>query len=103
VRHITYIVEVGGIKKGINMNEGEIKDQRETICKGCKTYNQMMNCSFLPVIYKNTDRELICPCSICLIKMMCSKGCREMHVYTVTMTPIRDGLSFGLKPKRIKL
>ena len=53
-----------------------VKKQRKTICKGCGTYykDQRVDCTVAPIIYKDTDKELTCPCSICLVKMICESG-----------------------------
>ena len=72
-----------------------VKIQRETICKGCAANN---GCSYLPIIHKGTSIEFICPCSVCLIKVICNeeKGCEMIKEYYVLMNPVRDRI--GLKP-----
>jgi hypothetical protein len=59
-----------------------IKLQRETICKGCIA-NINDDCSYLPIIHKGTHKEYICPCSTCLIKMICTgaEECKLMFEY----------------------
>jgi len=56
--------------------------ERQSICKGCKSNNRN-DCIVLPIIYKGTDRELICPCSTCLIKAMCKKECNTLYTVCV--------------------
>ncbi len=47
-------------------------------CKGCKDYEDFhkIPCS-LAYIKKNVyaPKELMCPCSICLVKMVCEHAC----------------------------
>jgi hypothetical protein len=45
------------------------------ICEGCLTYEEIykQSCNFAYVRY---DKDvLICPCSICLVKMVCIDAC----------------------------
>lgn len=76
-----------------------IKIQRETICKGCIA-NINDACSYLPIIYKGTHKEYICPCSTCLIKGMCTeeRGCKMAEEYFKEMGPIRDKLGIMRSP-----
>jgi len=77
---------------------------RETICKGCKIYVVHKNCNFLPIIYKGSNKERICPCSTCLIKMVCDSDldleCAMLNSYSKVMTPIRDRIFKGEYPLR---
>lgn len=43
------------------------------ICKGCQTYEDNV-CMYSPKIKRN-EKELFCPCIICLIKGMCTDAC----------------------------
>lgn len=48
-------------------------------CKGCHTYEVTnRKCVTKSIITKRGDIELICPCSTCLVKSMCSYPCDEM-------------------------
>ena len=53
-------------------------------CKGCKTYNEHTNkcVAFFP----NLKGE--CPCSNCLVKMICNYGCNNYNEYTVKCNPL---------------
>lgn len=55
----------------------------ETLCKGCHTYEVTKGkCITKSTITKMDDsNELICPCSLCLIKSMCSDPCDEMRAF----------------------
>ncbi len=70
-----------------------MKKQVETICKGCGA-NTPSPCSYLPIVYKGTSKEFICPCSTCLIKMICveERDCEMLQEYYIVMAPIRDGI-----------
>lgn len=48
---------------------------KDNICKGCRSYYFKDGCVILPIIHKGSDKETICPCSTCLIKMMCDHEC----------------------------
>ncbi len=58
--------------------EEDAKTIREVVCKGCKIYESYGTCCYIPTVYKHT-----CPCSICLIKMVCvtDKACNKMDMY----------------------
>lgn len=44
-------------------------------CKGCIVYERDLRfCSWF-------HKDLICPCSICLVKAMCEDMCEEITVY----------------------
>ena len=47
-------------------------------CEGCRTYNRFDNrCTEIPTSKRNKNGE--CPCSICIIKMVCTTVCSEYH------------------------
>jgi len=53
------------------------------ICEGCITYENrtsMTYSCYWVCIEKSehNSKDLICPCSICLIKMMCVSACEEL-------------------------
>lgn len=79
-------------------NKERVKIQRETICKGCDANIPSDSCSYLPIIHEGTSIKAICPCSVCLVKVICKeeKGCEMIEEYYVLMNPVRDRL--GLKP-----
>jgi hypothetical protein len=60
------------------IDTGETKTIREIVCKGCKIYEKFRICVFIPTVYKHT-----CPCSKCLVKMVCitDKACNRMVAY----------------------
>ena len=49
---------------------------KEKICGGCRDYDINRDCSFGPY-YKGK----ICPCSTCLVKMMCNGVCDVLLAY----------------------
>jgi hypothetical protein len=71
----------------MDYNKVTISIQRQTICKGCKQYNLHGDCPFLPIIHKGTDKEKTCPCSVCLVKGMCSSinHCELMNRYLICL------------------
>ena len=53
--------------------------QKQTICKGCRTYARRTSCPWVCIKKSEYNQEeLICPCSTCLIKMMCEFSCEEL-------------------------
>ena len=51
-------------------------------CKGCYSYENE-TCAILERMKRKDFNTLsICPCSICLVKMTCIKGCPEYKIYT---------------------
>lgn len=55
-----------------------IQDEiRKAICKGCFTYSNCdLQCSIKPI-----TNGIRCPCSTCIIKMMCNEPCDKLHQY----------------------
>ena len=46
------------------------------MCKGCWLYDNHGGCVYYKTILnKGKPDEIICPCTICLVKMMCDKTC----------------------------
>jgi hypothetical protein len=55
-------------------------------CKGCLTYNET-NDSCSDLVSFLFDSKYYCPCTSCLIKVMCREGCtkyREFHDFIKT-------------------
>ena len=50
-------------------------NSRDIICDGCRDYI-LKECS-IPIIYNNKQ----CPCSTCLVKIMCVDLCDEFDSY----------------------
>jgi len=54
---------------------------KKRICTGCNNYinddDDTCNICIRPI----NDRGEICPCSLCLIKSMCSQSCEEFRNY----------------------
>jgi hypothetical protein len=48
----------------------------KNVCDGCVSYRQG-SCFIDPFI----NERLVCPCSICIVKMVCSKVCKELINY----------------------
>jgi len=58
----------------------KIAELRERICKGCSNaINNNEGCTVC--IEPVSERGEECPCSICLIKMMCRHSCLEFRDY----------------------
>jgi len=53
-----------------------IKDFKR--CEGCL---MLGDCSLNPYYTDKQGNEIICPCSLCLIKMICGKECRRLKTY----------------------
>ncbi len=57
------------------------------LCDGCRTDN-IDQCTIKATnelyLYKNK-----CPCSVCLVKVMCKKGCLEFTNHVTTIRKIR--------------
>ena len=86
------------------MTDNEIVTiDRQTICKGCRTYELFGSCNFIPVIKrsKNKPEGLVCPCSTCLVKMMCltDKNCKRIALYLKVMEPIRNKMDKTVQPR----
>ena len=78
------------------MTNKEVTDiEKQIICKGCISYEFRNGCVALPIIHKGTDKELICPCSTCLIKGICVnvEGCELIDKYYKEMEPIREQMN----------
>jgi len=61
-------------------NETDFKEYEE--CKGCNGYDSNNRLCFLEPYY--TDKQgnrIICPCTTCLIKVVCNKLCYELQIY----------------------
>ena len=73
--------------------------KRQTICKGCRIYVLHRDCNFLPVIHKGSDKEFVCPCSTCLVKMMClsDTNCKRATLYGKMMLPIKERMDDTLR------
>ena len=48
-------------------------------CKGCIIYSTDYKCYF---IYK----DMVCPCTTCLVKVMCNKNCKEFNKHKEDLT-----------------
>jgi len=86
------------------MTDNEIVTiDRQIICKGCRTYEIFGDCNFLPVIKKSKNKPegLICPCSTCLVKMVCltDKNCKRIVLYLKLMKHIRDKMDKTVQPR----
>jgi len=56
---------------------------KEMVCKGCRIYEVLDRCLYKRCLYpsKHVPKALICPCSICLIKMICTIKCEKFNIY----------------------
>jgi len=66
------------------MNLKKVKSIRDYVCKGCKTYvNPSINNSkkILVCYAPHKKNGHVCPCSECLVKMICEIKCDKFHRY----------------------
>jgi hypothetical protein len=61
------------------MKTETIFELRERICKGCNSAADNNKCTIC--IEPINDREETCPCSSCLVKMICNESCLEFRDY----------------------
>lgn len=54
---------------------------RDSICPGCRTYEVSSDCIIRPIF-----NGVLCPCSSCLIKIICTKRCEKLQKYTGYLT-----------------
>jgi len=51
-------------------------------CEGCNTFAITHGkCLTKMTMIESGDNDLVCPCSICLVKMMCSYPCNELKAF----------------------
>jgi len=53
-------------------------------CRGCEVFrgcSPSNYCALEPYYINQQGNKIICPCSICLIKMICKKSCSNIQVY----------------------
>ena len=57
-------------------------------CKGCYSINRRLGVSKCTILYDMqhhpdifTDCSGICPCTTCIVKMVCDHGCIEYNAY----------------------
>jgi len=58
-------------------------------CIGCKEHFQYTN-----EIYRRFKEDIVCPCSICLIKVMCTRGCDLYTEHMDKIIEIEKGLDY---------
>ena len=81
-------------------------DKENILCKGCWSYGKYGACVYYkPIIYEGTLDELICPCTICLVKMMCDTTCLPLSKFrnlsTIYYTKQRENINVNSTTKRI--
>lgn len=67
------------------MNIDKLKQVRDYVCKGCKSYlnkeyRASKKLSPCRVVHKKNGQ--VCPCSQCLVKSMCESQCDEFRDYS---------------------
>jgi len=50
---------------------------KNSICQGCMSVVQFPTCDVPPI----KDGK-ICPCALCLVKIMCDDPCEEFKIYS---------------------
>lgn len=60
----------------------KVLELRRSVCKGCLTYETMNEDQLCPVPHKINRKP--CPCSKCMIKMVCEDTCDEFRLYKGT-------------------
>lgn len=75
-----------------------IKNSIDRVCSGCYMYERhiedpktYIKCS----IFKEGE---VCPCSTCLVKMVCSNMCQLLSEYIAKLWLLRDG---GYETRRL--
>jgi hypothetical protein len=54
----------------------------DKMCKGCWLYEKYGSCAYYKnIVNEGKPNEMICPCSICLVKMMCNQTCLPLSKY----------------------
>ena len=67
--------------KVINMTDSDNRRYRLKNCRGCRSKER---CSFLVYYYEFEFNKYVCPCTTCLVKIMCSQMCEERDkLYTL--------------------
>ena len=60
----------------------DITDKQYNCCKGCRSL-QHQCCIIDNLKQDGFLNEIVnCPCSTCLVKVMCTNGCKEYNNYT---------------------
>lgn len=59
-------------------------------CIGCQSYRGAPYCSIRRIPY--IPKGLICPCSICLIKVICGNACQEFEDFIYKLKEIEGEL-----------
>ncbi len=50
-------------------------------CDGCASASNPKKCGVTNEMVQRLTMDITCPCSDCLVKMMCQKGCKAYHVF----------------------
>jgi len=70
----------------MNVNLEKVREIRDHICQGCKSYiisdDKQGVITVCHIPHKRNGN--ICPCSVCLIKSMCTKHCDKFGLYAGT-------------------
>lgn len=97
-KDIRYKGILGGTHKYLKQKNGKYYIEQ---CRGCKTYEDGMEslsdedkkiivylCN-MSVPFKASTGEY-CPCSTCVVKMMCTNKCEELDLFIETPTKVGD-------------
>ena len=75
----------------------KLKDHLDANCKGCMSYKGNNTCGCSVDFHQD---ENICPCSVCLTKMICNDAsCKEWNEYFVIFNPLLKYQAHFLKYK----
>jgi len=67
--------------------ETNLKEYEEE-CRGCKGCGpSSITCPLKPHFIDNQGNKIICPCSTCLIKMICVSSCDKIQEYIALIMP----------------
>ena len=68
-----------------------IDKHREIVCKGCRSYRcDQHGDSKCAIKLSELIDGLPCPCSICIIKMMCDTPCRAFSTYLLVDRNVKN-------------
>ncbi len=57
--------------------DGKLKSDPPEICRGCRTYEQILSAESIWCTMHRHDHVDICPCMECLVKGICSELCED--------------------------
>jgi len=65
-------------------------------CEGCGIYTTDHECMLKPYYIDKQGNKIVCPCSTCLIKMICNKPCINLTGYNNSNRSYREVMSIKI-------